>query len=128
MEIMPSRKKTIDWVTRFCMFEDRIEEAAQLYMVVAANGQAQTVEGSEHGALLKLKALIVGGWHPVGLFAVSLCDSGNALGGVQTEVGAPSIHIERYFYERAPSVEDAELFAEALSEVVRTLSLEEAQW
>ena len=125
---MRSRKKKVDWVTRFCTFEDRIEEEAQLYVVVAKNGRAQTVEGSEHNALLKLKALIEGSWHPVGLFAVNLCRQVNALGGVHSGVGTPDLHIQRDFCESPPSVEDAKLFAEAISEAVRTLSLEEAQW
>jgi hypothetical protein len=126
MEIMQSRK--IDWATSFCMFEDRIEEEAQPYMVVAKNAQVQAIEGSKQDALRKLTALIEGGWHPVGLFAVSLCEPGNAMGGVYTGVGTPALHIERDFVEWPPSSEDAELFAEALSEAVRGLSREEAQW
>jgi hypothetical protein len=129
MEIMRSRKKKDDWVTSFCMFEDRIEEDAQLYMVVAKNGQAQTVEGSEHGVLIKLKTLIdVENWHPAGLFAIHLCEPGNALGGVHTGVGTAALHIERDFFEWPPSSEDAELFAAAISKAVRALGQEEAHW
>jgi hypothetical protein len=127
MEIMRTHTKG-DWVTRFCMFEDRIEEEAQLYMAVANNAQVQAIEGSEQDALRKLTALLEGGWHPVGLFAISLCEPGNAMGGVYTGVGTPALHIERDFVEWPPSSEDAELFAEALSQAVRTLSQEEAQW
>jgi hypothetical protein len=127
MEIMQSRK--IDWATSFCVFEDRVEEEAQIYMVISRNGQVQTLEGNEHSALLKLKALIeVERWHPVGLFAISLCVPGNALGGVHTGVGVPALHIERDFVEWPPSSEDAELFAEAISKAVRALGQEEAQW
>jgi hypothetical protein len=126
MEIMQSRK--IDWVTRFCTFEDRIEEESQLFAVTSKNGQAQTVEGSEHGAIRKLNTLIEGGWHLVGLFAISLCEPGNALGGVNAGVGTPALHIDRDFFGWPPSFEDAELFAEALSQAVRAFSQEEAQW
>jgi hypothetical protein len=128
MEIMRSRKKKVDWVTRFCAFEDRITEEAQLFAVASKNRQAQTVEGSEHGAILKLKTLIEGGWHLVGFFAVNLCTQVNALGGVHTGAGTPDLHIQRDFCEWPPSVEDQELFAEALSQALRTLSREEAQW
>ena len=129
---MRSHRRT-DVVSRLDRFEDRVKElgdGVHVFFVVSNNGKGRVFpEGLNDNPLPQLKRLIeVEGWREVGLFAIALGEFGNELSEPRMNIGTPAIRIERYFYERPPSVEDQQLFAEALSEVVRRLGKEEEQW
>ena len=129
---MRSHRRT-DVVSRLDRFEDRVKElgdGVHVFFVVSNNGKGRVFpEGLNDNPLPQLKRLIeVEGWREVGLFAIALGECGNELSEPRMNIGTPAIRIERYLYERPPSVEDQQLFAEALSEVVRRLGKEEEQW
>jgi hypothetical protein len=106
-----------DLLTRLAKFDERVERLGDnvgLFLVVAKDGNVRALP-----KVHEIKSLIeVEGWRPLGLFSLSLDETSKE----QTEVETEAIHIERYMYEEPPTTEDAELFAQAISETIGRLT------